>query len=111
MKSDKFGFDVEVSMPRQQVVAGHADLKWLGLFATGAIILALGVFSALIPRRTPGNPVTAIENALRAGEFVPYYQPIVDIRSGQLRGAEVLVRWRKPDGTWCCPARSSRSPS
>ena len=103
LKSDKFGFDVEVSMPRQQVVAEHADLKWLGLFATGAIILALGVFSALIPRSSPRNPVTEIEDALRAGEFVPYYQPIVDIRSGQLRGAEVLVRWRKPDGTLVLP--------
>ena len=103
LKSDKFGFNVEVSMPRQQVVAEHADLKWLGLVATGAIVLALGVFSALIPRRTPGNPVAEIENALRAGEFVPYYQPVVDIRSGQLRGAEVLVRWRKPDGTLVLP--------
>ena len=44
-----------------------------------------------------------IERALEAGEFVPYYQPIVDIRSGQLRGAEVLVRWRKPDGTLVLP--------
>ena len=34
---------------------------------------------------------------------MPYYQPIVDIRSGQLRGAEVLVRWRKPDGTLVLP--------
>jgi sensor c-di-GMP phosphodiesterase-like protein len=56
-----------------------------------------------MPRRTPGNPVADIENALQAGEFVPYYQPIVDIRSGQLRGAEVLVRWRKPDGTLVLP--------
>jgi EAL domain-containing protein (putative c-di-GMP-specific phosphodiesterase class I) len=39
-----------------------------------------------------------------AGEFVPYFQPIVDIRSGRLRGAEVLVRWRKPDGTIVPPA-------
>ncbi|HZL62947.1 MAG TPA: EAL domain-containing protein, partial [Pseudolabrys sp.] len=44
-----------------------------------------------------------IESALKAGEFVPYYQPIVDIRSGQLRGAEVLVRWRKADGTLVLP--------
>ena len=57
----------------------------------------------LIPRRTPRNPVAEIEQALDAGEFVPYYQPIVDIRSGQLRGAEVLVRWRKPDGTLVLP--------
>ena len=41
---------------------------------------------------------------MSAGEFVPYYQPIVDIRSGKLRGAEVLIRWRKPDGTIVPPA-------
>ena len=28
---------------------------------------------------------------------------MVDIRSGQLRGAEVLVRWRKPDGSLVLP--------
>ena len=27
----------------------------------------------------------------------------MDIRSGQLRGAEVLVRWKKPDGTLVLP--------
>lgn len=26
-----------------------------------------------------------------------------DIRTGRLRGAEVLVRWRKPDGTLVLP--------
>jgi sensor c-di-GMP phosphodiesterase-like protein len=102
-KSDKFGFNAEVAMPRSHVVAGHAELQWLGLFATGAAMMILGVFSVLMSRRMPANPVTEIENALRAGEFVPYYQPIVDIRSGQLRGAEVLVRWRKPDGSLVLP--------
>jgi len=102
-KSAKFGFDTEISMPRGHVIAGHVELKWLGMFATGTIIMVAGAFSMLMPRRTPDNPVTEIERALRAGEFVPYYQPIVDIRSGQLRGAEVLVRWRKPDGTLVLP--------
>ena len=102
-KSDKFGFDAEISMPRGHVIAGHAELQWLGLFATGAMLMILGVFSMLMPRRAPGNPVAEIESALKAGEFVPYYQPIVDIRSGQLRGAEVLVRWRKADGTLVLP--------
>jgi sensor c-di-GMP phosphodiesterase-like protein len=78
-------------------------LQWLGLATAGAIIMILGVFSMLMVRRAPGDPVAEIERALRAGEFVPYYQPIVDIRSGQLRGAEVLVRWRKPDGTLVLP--------
>ncbi len=102
-KSEKFGFNAEISMPRSRVIAGHAELQWLGMFATGAVIMVLGAFSVLMPRRTPGNPVADIENALQAGEFLPYYQPIVDIRSGQLRGAEVLVRWRKPDGTLVLP--------
>jgi len=101
--SDKYGFETEISMQRGRVIAGHADLQWLGLFATGAIIMILGIFSMLMPRRRPGDPVAEIESALKAGEFVPYYQPIVDIRSGQLRGAEVLVRWRKADGTLVLP--------
>ncbi len=102
-KSERFGFDAEISIPRSHVVAGHAELQWLGLFATGSIIVILGVFSMLMARRVPGNPVAEIERALRDGEFVPYYQPIVDIRSGQLRGAEVLVRWKKRDGTLVLP--------
>jgi sensor c-di-GMP phosphodiesterase-like protein len=104
LKSEKYGFDAEISMPRRHVVAGHAELRWLGLFATGAIVMILGIFSMLMPRGSPSNPVSDIQNALQAGEFVPYYQPIVDIRSGQLRGAEVLVRWRKPDGTLVLPS-------
>jgi len=47
--------------------------------------------------------VVEIQRALAAGEFVPYYQLIVDVCSGQLRGAEVLVRWKKPDGSLVLP--------
>ena len=67
------------------------------------IMTAVTGFVVLIPRRSPRNPMAEIEHALDAGEFIPYYQPVVDIRSGQLRGAEVLVRWRKPDGTLVLP--------
>ena len=102
-KSDKFGFNVEILTPRGRVLADHADLKWLGIFATALIGLLVAGLALLTPRRAPGNPVADIERALEAGEFVPYYQPIVDIRSGQLRGAEVLVRWKKPDGTLVLP--------
>jgi sensor c-di-GMP phosphodiesterase-like protein len=101
--SKKFGFDVEVRSPRARIEAEHADLKWFGLFAAGTIMIAVTGFVVLIPRRSPINPVTEIERALEAGEFIPYYQPVVDIRSGQLRGAEVLVRWRKPDGSLVLP--------
>ena len=102
-KSSKLGIDSELAIPREMVPATNAGLKWLGVIATGAIILILAAFAFLLARRRTGNPVDDIERALAAGEFVPYYQPIVDIRSGQLRGAEVLVRWLKPDGTLVLP--------
>src|SRR6185436_17134662 len=104
IRSNKFGFDVEVLSPRARIEAEHANLKWFSLFTAGVIMITVTGFVVLIPRRSPRNPVAEIERALEAGEFVPYYQPIVDIRSGQLRGAEVLIRWRKPDGTIVPPA-------
>jgi len=103
LKSDQYGFTTEISMSLDRLNSGNSDLRWLGLLATGAIIIILGVVSIMMPKRQPGDPVAELERALAAGEFVPYYQPIVDIRSGQLRGAEVLVRWRKPDGTLIYP--------
>ena len=101
--SERFGFAAEIATPRGQVAAGQADLKWLGIYASGAIVLIVGAIILLMPRRGGNDPIAEIERALAAGEFVPYYQPIVDIRSGQLRGAEVLVRWKKPDGTLVLP--------
>ena len=102
-RSRKYGFKVTVLVPNKLISAGGAELKWLGLFVTGIVLALLGVFAVLIARRDPHNPVVEIERALANGEFVPYYQPIVDITTGQLRGAEVLVRWKKPDGSLVLP--------
>jgi sensor c-di-GMP phosphodiesterase-like protein len=102
-KSSKLGIESEIMVPREMVPATHDSLKWLSMFATGIFIIVLAVFAIMMPRPQVNNPVTEIVNALDAGEFVPYYQPIVDIRSGQLRGAEVLVRWKKPDGSLVLP--------
>jgi len=38
----------------------------------------------------------AVRNALRAGEFVMHYQPIVDIATSRAVGLESLVRWERP---------------
>ena len=35
--------------------------------------------------------------ALRAHEFVPYFQPKVNMITGQIVGSEALVRWNHPD--------------
>jgi sensor c-di-GMP phosphodiesterase-like protein len=100
--SEKFGFEAEIVAPRGMLPAEHAGLRWIGAVSAGIVAIVLALIVLTI-RRAPGNPISDIERALAAGEFVPYYQPIVDIRSGQLRGAEVLVRWRKEDGSLVLP--------
>jgi len=37
-----------------------------------------------------------IRQAVEADEFVPYFQPLISLDSGNLNGFEVLARWRSP---------------
>ena len=38
-----------------------------------------------------------IHQAIDLGEFVPYFQPLVDLRVGSIHGFEILARWIHPD--------------
>ncbi len=49
--------------------------------------------TSVLTLRTSGE----LRHGLERGEIVPYYQPIVDLATGQLTGFEVLARWRHPD--------------
>jgi sensor c-di-GMP phosphodiesterase-like protein len=102
-QSGQYGFIATVMTQRGRTIAGNVDLKWLGLLVTAIIMVILVAFGLMVPKSMPSNPVAELERALKAGELVPYYQPIVDIQTGKLRGAEVLVRWRKADGTLVLP--------
>ena len=102
-QSERYALKATLSLPQANLVMGQNDMRALGTITTGMLALIIFAFLLLMPRRQRENPIAVIENALKAGEFVPYYQPVVDIRTGQLRGAEVLVRWRKPDGTIILP--------
>ncbi len=46
----------------------------------------------------------AIAEAMRKGELVLFYQPIVRLGSGHIVGFEALVRWRRSDGSLVPPS-------
>ena len=37
-----------------------------------------------------------LRTALREGAVVPFYQPVLDLRSGAVVGCEALARWNHP---------------
>lgn len=47
--------------------------------------------------------LAAIEEGLEKGEFTFFAQPQCNIATGQIVGAEALVRWQKPDGEVLLP--------
>jgi len=102
-RSQRYGVAVAVALRQQGIVASHDDLRRIGIVVSAGFALAILTCALFLPRRQRHNPIAEIEAALVAGEFIPYYQPIVDIKNGKLLGAEVLVRWRKRDGTIVSP--------
>jgi sensor c-di-GMP phosphodiesterase-like protein len=103
-QSNRYPLLATASVARAAVFSAHNDLRTVSAF--GAAVLALLTISLalLLSSRSRANPVAELERALEAGEFVPYYQPLVDLRTGAIMGAEVLMRRRKADGTIIPPA-------
>jgi PAS domain S-box-containing protein len=40
---------------------------------------------------------TSVRLGIQRHEFLPYFQPIIDLRSGRLSAFEALLRWRHPE--------------
>ena len=103
-ESSRYPLTATASVARAAVLGEHRDLIAVGALGGGALVVLALAFSILLPGGLRASPLGDMERALEAGEFVPYYQPIVDLRSGKVVGAEVLMRWRRRDGTLVPPA-------
>lgn len=39
---------------------------------------------------------TELAHAIKNNEFIPFYQPLIDFKTGNVHGAEALIRWQSP---------------
>jgi sensor c-di-GMP phosphodiesterase-like protein len=63
--------------------------------------LALGITIQLQPRKR--SLATQLRRALRRNLITVVYQPIVDVKTGRILGAEALARWTDEDGNYVRP--------
>ncbi|PZQ15097.1 MAG: EAL domain-containing protein [Ancylobacter novellus] len=102
--SQRYPFRIEVATSAMALAEVNEAL-FLYANIAGVVFAAGAVAVALILVRRSGGPIRELHDGIRRGEFVPYYQPVIDILSGRLAGCEVLVRWVKPDGQVVPPGR------
>ncbi len=94
---------VTAAVPFAILRADYGDLD-----ASFTIVAALmcGAFLVLALQyvRRSDLPAFDLERAINAGELKPYYQPVINLRTGALAGCEVLCRWEKKNGELVPPS-------
>ena len=101
--SNRYPLGVDIRVDRATVMRDYENLKAYALVAMSifaGIVLGVAVF---IARQRP-SASDDIHQGMKAGEFIPYYQPVINLTTGRLEGCEVLVRRRRRDGTIQSPA-------
>ncbi|MBX3514069.1 MAG: EAL domain-containing protein [Xanthobacteraceae bacterium] len=104
LKSERFPISVVVERPRATLGEEYRDVLTLGRLCSALITILSFAIGALYFRRNRNDPLVQFREAIKNGEIVPFFQPTIDIKTGKLVGAEVLARWRRPDGTMVSPA-------
>ncbi|WP_198338339.1 EAL domain-containing protein [Labrenzia sp. VG12] len=105
VRSELYPLVASVTAPASAAGQLVQDLKVIAVAACAGIavlFVAIGVWLSWRPEREADDEFVA---AIRNGEFIPYYQPVMDIESGRLRGCEILMRWRRPNGMIVSPGQ------
>ena len=86
-----------VRVERSVLQHWNHEFYWPTLLISAALGMVFGLLLTRATARIEG-PVADIDKGLARQEFKPYYQPTFDLRTGAIRGCEVLARWVRADG-------------
>lgn len=97
-----FPIRAQAAVPFGVVRSGYADLDATLTLVACLMSGAFLVLSLQYVRRSQ-LPAFDLERAISAGELKPYYQPVINLKTGALAGCEVLCRWEKRNGEVVSP--------
>lgn len=95
--SARYPLTATVAAPKSALLGPFLTIQSYAKVGAGGLGAALLVILGAMIRRREGLEED-VEEAIRNGEFVAHYQPIVDAVSGRVAGCEALLRWEKPTG-------------
>jgi EAL domain-containing protein (putative c-di-GMP-specific phosphodiesterase class I) len=98
----EFPIRVTAALPFAMVRADYSDLD-VSFTVLCCLICGALMFMGLRYVRRSDLPAFDLERAIAAGELKPYYQPVINLRTGALAGCEVLCRWEKKNGELVMP--------
>jgi EAL domain-containing protein (putative c-di-GMP-specific phosphodiesterase class I)/ActR/RegA family two-component response regulator len=99
----------------ERVVPDDASIRLIGTLSKPVRMEQLSALLAELgkeAKRGPGDTdsgaasidAAEIEAAIRAEQFVPFFQPKVDMKTGRIKGLEALARWNHPERGIVAPA-------
>ena len=94
--SSRADFSVQDGQSPAEALLHHADIAMYYAKRRGRGGHAMFEPAMENERRFRGEVECGIRQGIHAGEFVPYYQPQIDIGSKELVGFEMLARWNSP---------------
>jgi len=93
---------IQSAVPFAMVRADYTDLD-VSFTIIACIMSGAFLVLALQYVRRSKLPAFDLERAIAASEIKPYYQPVINLKTGRLSGCEVLCRWEKRNGEVVMP--------
>ncbi|MEM6384385.1 MAG: EAL domain-containing protein [Pseudomonadota bacterium] len=102
---ERYPVRAEISLGSEALSGWRTDVPAAVLWGWAVLGFAVAGLAGLASVGRSNKELDELKTALRNGEIRPYFQPIVDVRTGRLLGCEALARWIKRDGTFVPPTR------